>query len=174
VAFVELVTPMRRAMNTKPNGVLVVMLTMMLISVCTLLVAEQVSGITTRTASGTLGQSSTSSSITCAAATWLFDTAGGRRLRDRLTPIISRAKELFSSNVAVTPVKVRLAVFSRVPAHASAESGVIAPGDLLVAAPQPGYVMRAPVHPTPRAIIGTARGWLVCGTRVIAIQEALR
>jgi hypothetical protein len=174
VVFVEFVTPMRRSVNTKPNSVLVIMLTMMLISVCTLSVAEQVSGVTTRTASDTLGQSSTSSSITCAVANWLFDTAGGHRLRDRLTPIISRAKDMFTPNVAVTPVRVRLAVFSSVPAHASAENGVIAPGDLLVAAPQPGYVMRAPVHPTPRAIIGTARGWLVCGTGVIAIQETLR
>ena len=161
-------------MNAKSHRVLAGMLTVMLISVCTLLVAEQVSGATARTASGTLRQSSTSSSIGCAMANWLFDTAGGDRLSDRLTPIISRAKELFSSNVALTPVRVRLAAFSSAPAQVSAENGAITPGDLLVAAPQPGYVMRAPVHPTPRAIIGKARGWLVCGVGVMAIQETLR
>jgi hypothetical protein len=64
-------------MNAKSHRVLAGMLTVMLISVCTLLVAEQVSGTTARTASGTLRQSSTSSSIGCATANWLFDTAGG-------------------------------------------------------------------------------------------------
>jgi hypothetical protein len=161
-------------MNAKSHCVLAGMLTVMLISVCTLLVAEQVLATTARTAPGTLAQSSTSSSITCAAANWLFDTASGHRLRDRLTPLVSRAKELFSSNVALTPVRVRLTAFSSVPTHASAENGAIRPGDLLVAAPQPGYVMRAPVHFPVRAIIGKARGWLVCGTGLIAIQETLR
>ena len=47
-------------MNAKSHRVLAGMLTVMLISVCTLLVAEQVSGATARTASGTLRQSSTS------------------------------------------------------------------------------------------------------------------
>jgi hypothetical protein len=79
-------------MNAKSHRVLAGMLTVMLISVCTLLVAEQVSGATARTASGTLRQSSKFSSIGCATANWLFDTAGGDRLSDRLTPIMSRAK----------------------------------------------------------------------------------
>jgi hypothetical protein len=69
---------------------------------------------------------------------------------------------------------VRLAISSSVPAHASAEGGAIAPDDLLVAASQSGYVMRAPADASANAIIGKARGRLVSGTGVINIQETVR
>ena len=52
--------------------------------------------------------------------------------------------------------------------------GAIAPGDLLVASPNPGYAMRAPASPKPGTIIGKALGALSSGTGVIPVMITLQ
>ncbi|NTU80446.1 MAG: hypothetical protein HGA45_13885 [Chloroflexales bacterium] len=161
-------------MSTSPKIMLLMTLTTILISAGTLGSLAQAAHPTTHTVPGPLGQRDTPSSIPYALASWLSGTAGDHRMEARLTAISDRAHDVVAPNIAVSPVRVRLAVSSSVPAHASAEGGAIAPDDLLVAAPQSGYVMRAPAGAPAHAIIGKAHGRLAYGTGVINIQETVR
>lgn len=54
-----------------------------------------------------------------------------------------------------------------------ATQGAIAPGDLLVAAPRPGYAMRA-TAPTPGTIIGKALGSLADGAGIVPVLVTLQ
>jgi hypothetical protein len=51
---------------------------------------------------------------------------------------------------------IPLALAGVVPVRASAENGVIRPGDLLVSSSTPGCAMRAPENPAPGTVIGKA------------------
>jgi hypothetical protein len=68
----------------------------------------------------------------------------------------------------------QLALVGRVPVKVSAENGMIAPGDLLVASATPGHAMRAPTNPAPGTVIGKALGTLAGGTGVIEMLVMLR
>jgi hypothetical protein len=155
--------------NIRPTTVVLIMLFLTLISACTLSDGRLASSPTTRRIPGANGQHTAPLNRACAMVTWLFDTARSYGVDGRLIALIDRVNDMTISNGAVRPVSIRLAVPSRVPAHASAAGGVIAPDDLLVAAPQAGYVMRAPAHVAAHAIVGQARGRLICGTGVITI-----
>jgi len=85
-----------------------------------------------------------------------------------------KAEAVFD-NAAIAPGEyltvVTLGSFKGIKVDASYEA--IAPGDLLVASPNPGYAMRA-IDPAPGTIIGKALGALESGTGVIPVVVTLQ
>lgn len=172
--LVEAITCRRSAVNLRPKNVVLMTLFLTLLSAGTLAGCGLTPSPTSRGIPGASGQHSAPLSRACAMVTWLFDTARGYGVDGRLSALIDRVNDLITPDGAVRPVSIRLAVSSSVPAQASAAGGAITPDDLLVAAPEGGYVMRAPAQAAAHAIVGQARGRLICGTGVITIQETAR
>ena len=79
-----------------------------------------------------------------------------------------------SDEDGANPGKVPLAVLGVVPVKASAENGLISPGDLLVASATPGHAMKAGPNPPIGTVIGKALAGLDEGTGVIKMLVMLQ